>query len=647
MNFREFRNYPTLSAPVEHALSEIDDNGSYNFAQGRLSVLPRLYQGKIAREYARLYHIKRRQRLYHANKWLRKVTDLMSSTLNTAVDMNRLANPDSLKKYADELARESLRKVLDVGDTMPEDASYFERLVKAFQVLVRFVNDHDMVHPLQAVKKRKIPQEEIESAVLKMKCEKWWLRKLKRLRLHKLEALEIALGNVGRETSAYSSEFAQNEFTAMRQSGQKWLEMMDLVNEHGDIIPMEAAANAGVSNPVNRRNELMLRIRETEEIATEMGYISVFFTITCPSRMHRNSPNWDGTTPKEANNYLVEHWAGCRLHLNSGHYKPSGRFVRGEPVPYFGVRTVEPHADGCPHWHMLLFFPKEHLRQITSIMRQNFTVVDRGELTARRAQKKERFAAYKKARQIWGLKKSKGIHTKEPRKPKDVFRPRFDYEIIDPNKGSAAAYIAKYISKNIDGHQLENHEDEETGKELQQQVNPVLAWASTWNIRQFQFQGSPSVTVYRELRRIREPVKEEGLEEIRSVADEGQWKEFVKLMGGMNIGRDARFKTHYEVTPTANDYAEASKEIKGVLDTETNQTLLTRLFSWSRRRRDHLSWTCGNNCNQDEEPPEKLSRLGIDAFGWKILKGGARLKTFAGLFKINNNQLINVGADYG
>lgn len=76
---------------------------------------------------------------------------------------------------------------------------------------------------------------------------------------------------------------------------------------------------------------------------------------------------------------------------------------------------------------------------------------------------------------------------------------RFKSKLIDPRKGTPASYIAKYVSKNIDGRGLGDTVSKETGKSLRDSAEHVTAWASLHRVQQFRFWDS-SRRAYRELR---------------------------------------------------------------------------------------------------------------------------------------------------
>ncbi|WP_232285001.1 replication endonuclease [Pseudoalteromonas tunicata] len=678
-----------LSGMAKGIIAAITDVDNFNFLARGLQTVPTPLQSRLARKYITRYNQQQKDARYKANRWLSRViyrlkprfNVLFRITQNMPLPWHILSSSEKTKNHGATMARECLQIALDISDDYQR--LKYEKIAKlTYEACAELSKSVGVTAPFYSMVADYLPTEAIEIALLKMQCDKWWARQLKKVRRQYIELLEIATGEVGKDLfyckktkkyrrkgiSPYSSKQAQREFSFAQASGRQFLEMMELESSNGDVISLIDAVKSGMANPTNRRNELMLRIRETEELADEMGYVGMFYTITCPARFHANADKWDGSTPKDAQAYLIKEWARIRTKLNN----------RG--LNYFGVRVVEPHADGCPHWHMMLFMPANKAQEINAIMRWYFIKEDKNELYARykNGERSKLFKQYKQKRQEWGFAKSQGKKVKAPTKFYRTFSPRFDVVKMDKTKGSAASYIAKYISKNIDGYQLTGHEDAETGESLDQQVNPVLAWATTWNIRQFQFQGSPSVTVYRELRRERKELADETIEQIREAADRGCWFDYVKLQGGMCIGRNANFKPLYEDTPFGNNYAEVVRRIKGiktnvcekalevrsllnVFSVHVATELKTRLVEWTRQIAGtaektkaaaeggafvgvaDLSWTSGNNCTPiaaGSRAQFDLLRHGLTKNQIDDLKTGKRIAVDDRIYQLKNGELV-------
>jgi hypothetical protein len=329
----------------------------------------------------------------------------------------------------------------------------------------------------------------------------WWRRAIRKKQGREVEGVAIDLCLVHKKRS---TPYASNDTVTRRKSqktrNRRMLEELLAVNELGDEFTLAELSDLSVSNPVIRRGELMTRIAGFEALANEAGHVAEFYTVTTPSRFHRmhaggqQNDKYEGATPREAAQYLGALWARARAAL-----------LRAGVRPY-GFRVAEPHHDGTPHWHMLLFMPAEHRDTARDILRR-YALQD------------------------------------TPNEPGASLH-RFKAEAIDPRRGSAAGYIAKYIAKNIDGFGLENEQQQHLfDHDPQGTAERVDAWASTWGIRQFQQIGGPPVTVWRELRRmdgeggeVAGPVKLGPLEAARVCADRGDWAGFCRAMGGIEAG---------------------------------------------------------------------------------------------------------------
>ena len=309
----------------------------------------------------------------------------------------------------------------------------------------------------------------------KLKCVRWWSRKLRNANQIDAEEYQRSHGYVGKQVKHYASEVTVKAYRAAKEQSEINLKKAKVINKTtGEVFSLWDIHQSTVSNPEIRRAELMVRIKGTEELAKEAGYSSVFLTITAPSKFHASSKKWNSSTVKEAQKHLTDLWENCRKEFNRFGINP------------FGVRVSEPHKDGTPHWHLLAWCKPDQETKLLEIVEREAFKVDGSEAGA-------------------------SEH-------------RFKVERIDENKGSAVSYIAKYISKNVDGHGLES--DEVTNAER------VRAWASLYGIRQFQFFGLAGVGEWRMLRKMPKQDNQE-LENVRLAAIEGDYAAYLRFQGGL------------------------------------------------------------------------------------------------------------------
>lgn len=311
--------------------------------------------------------------------------------------------------------------------------------------------------------KNQLDTQKAESGLLRLMAPVWWYARLKRMRDIQREHLAIAVGQVQKAATAYVSRGTLGEWLEQKKRNTEFFKKFDLVNNEDDRLAMTDLVYGSVSNPAIRRAELMTRMRGFEDLADEQELAGEFYTITAPSRFHAVHSGggfvsqWNGSNPQDTQKYLCNVWAKSRAALSRA------------GIHIFGFRVVEPHHDGTPHWHMLLFMRPQDVDAVRDILCYQARITDSEELQTPNA-----------------------------------LTARFHVEPIDPAKGSATGYIAKYISKNIDGYALDGEKDDETGESLRDMAKAVSAWASRWRIRQFQQIGGAPVTVWRELRRLRD-----------------------------------------------------------------------------------------------------------------------------------------------
>jgi len=374
--------------------------------------------------------------------------------------------------------------------------------------------------------------------VARARDSRWWRRGLTKLYRRSAEEKLRNTGFVRRRRALYASNFAMSARRRQQGATDRYLRERRLISDAGEQLNLFDVWKGSVANPAIRRAELMTRMKGFEEISKELDHVAEFITLTCPSAYHaynadgKRNELYEGFSVREGQAWLNKMWARARAKLKKAR------------ILIYGFRVAEPHHDGTPHWHMVLFCTPGDIGTLRSVLTE-YWLSDRGG---------ERGAT---------------DH-------------RIKFKAIDPAKGSATGYISKYVAKNIDGFEV-GEDYEATAAGLDEQISAttasgkddattapkkklasdaantaprVGAWASLHGIRQFQQIGGPQVTIYRECRRIREPTHVVSIERARVPADAGDWAGFVKGVGGIAAGRKGTLSLWTEVTGECNQYDE-------------------------------------------------------------------------------------------
>lgn len=523
----------------------------------------------------------------NANRWLRTIPERLicgpwnvthddQALIDHAVAQARIVELARAKAYAEEIYTGDFESrtlpLITQTASVPMSALFLHRLAhrertagvrRAVAVGERLCKQHQIEPPAASLS--------YSSRLARLMCSRWWRRRLRVLSGRRLEQLMRDIGRVHKRAGIYASDLALHKRRSQQARNNALLEAFVAINQHGEQYTLAELSELGLANPSHRYAEMMLRIRDSEAEALRLGDQGLFITWTCPSKYHPvhassccPNPKYNGATPREAHTYLTQLWARVRA-----------KFAR-EKIGIYGLRVVEPHHDGTPHWHLMLWVKPENTDYVTTVMR-DYALSEEGN---------ERGAQ----------------------------RYRFKVERIDPKKGGAVSYLAKYVAKGV--NHTKAGDLDPYGNDIATAAQRIESWAATWGIRQFQFVGLPSVTVWRELRKINErtapkfqewqqifhytPANIRFTEKLIAACDSGQWDQFVRLMGGPMLPmkkRPARTWTLERLDTQRSDciargqYGEIIKSTYGV--SILGVDYLTRFNRWEIKHHRELPNSTG------------------------------------------------------
>ncbi|ART81720.1 hypothetical protein CBP31_03005 [Oceanisphaera profunda] len=272
------------------------------------------------------------------------------------------------------------------------------------------------------------------------------------------------------EHNKYVGELSLKRREEQLENGESFLKSKSIITNGKKLTLSEIKKTAS-----HKFNELYIEIKGYENIAKEKGMTWLFITITAPANFHPNPSKGKnsnkGESASDAKRWRDKKWGNLRKQLQKEGFKD----LRFGINSGFGFTVIEPHKDGCPHWHILLFCKKELKERYKEIF--NFYFLHSGNSSSIK-----------------------------------IIESGYDEngEELKGNKvASAASYLSKYIMKHVG---LDSIKELTTTNNLgvkEKGINilalkAVDAWKSSLNVRSFQTFGVSGIkTIYRVIREIK------------------------------------------------------------------------------------------------------------------------------------------------
>ncbi|MDD5158180.1 replication endonuclease [Sulfurimonas sp.] len=139
-------------------------------------------------------------------------------------------------------------------------------------------------------------------------------------------------------------------------------------------IPLSDIVISANHSPHRYYSEIQNRVNTLQKIAEQRGLKPLFMTLTLPSEYHSfkttkkgnlvPNPKFNNTTPKESVKALTKMFARLRQDraLKDGLHKDNRIYFR----------VNEPHKDGTPHTHILMFVPSGRVEGVKKAFKRLF-----------------------------------------------------------------------------------------------------------------------------------------------------------------------------------------------------------------------------------------------------------------------------------
>lgn len=435
-----------------------------------------------------------------------------------------------------------------------------------------------------------IPGECTATQFARINDARFWRRAIRVRLLREREHFFLRLKLIGRGRETYVSDRQlQTRSRQLRQQAQ-WMQDTVLVPRYlecGEKTEGPLTLAQVASSPKTRFAKLYAFTKAMDEIATAEGLAAGMLTLTLEPEWHPNPSHgdnsWNGASPREGHQVIAKRWQSILRDLHRAQ------------IGLSGLRVVEPHKDGCPHWHLwLLYRPEVESRLLATVM-QYFPGKLKIRAPSRKGQKlhpDDRI--YASRTDLLAGSGRAPTHAKEGA--------QVELSRIDRSISSGASYAMKYLLKTVDaGNKLNQEVDlfgatptaEQAEQRAQHQATAqrVDAYRSLWGINAGQLFGvAKCLSAWDELRRLTQPPVHSKLRELwmlargsdkpgrisKNAGQRGNPRAFLEALGGLAASRQdrpeqAKVSIERLTVPATNGYGEVIRRPKGLCLIEREQ----------------------------------------------------------------------------
>lgn len=346
----------------------------------------------------------------------------------------------------------------------------------------------------------RIRGDSFETQMARINDARFWRRAIRVRLLREREHFYLRLHLIGRARESYVSD--QQLVTRTRQLKQQalWMQNTVLVPRYlecGEKAEGPLTLAQVASSPQTRFAKLYAFTKAMDEIAQAEGLSAGMLTLTLEPEWHPNpshgTNSWNGASPRQGHLLLATRWQSILRDLHRA------------GVGLSGLRVVEPHKDGCPHWHLwLLYRPEVETRLLATVMNY-FPGKLKIRAPSRNGQKvhpDDRIYS-NRADLVAGIGRAP-THAKEGA--------QVELSRIDRSISSGASYAMKYLLKTVDAGDKLNQEvglfgsateQDKARTKHQETAKRVDAYRSVWGINAAQLFGvAKCLSAWDELRRL-------------------------------------------------------------------------------------------------------------------------------------------------